>query len=144
MHILGSTILQANPLHSQFQAKLLNWLWDCTFDLYCLGEPWEISCATLYPTAYRMKPLDFVFEFSFLCSSGQADDPKRNWSVLISPWRNLCSYWRSMKRGENGNQRKSGIILGRLFKQLYSFRFVSIVFVFRNTWWKKSNSFLRM
>lgn len=109
MHLLGSALLRGGLHHSQFQAK---WLWDCTCGLYrLLGGPLEISCETLYPSAFTEKPWISTEAPRLCCPAltlvlwwperrpGMKSTPLRNlWqnaSPVSSSQRNLCSGFES-------------------------------------------------
>lgn len=109
MHLLGSALLRGGLHHSQFQAK---WLWDCTCGLYrLLGGPLEISCETLYPSAFTVKPWISTEAPRLCCPAltrvlwwperrpGMKSTPLwnlwQNASPVSSSQRNLCSGFES-------------------------------------------------
>lgn len=136
MHLLGSALLEGNPDHFQSRARRSDWLWDCAFDLCRLAGPLEISCETLHPSTFRIKvwisikaprlylsALTLVMARETIWSQIKPllKSMAKLFSSMFSLQGTMCSELEdedqgqkllSMKRGEKGNQRKRGVVLG--------------------------------
>lgn len=160
MHLLRSALLEGNPHHFESQAKWSDWLWDRTFDLYRLAGPLEISCETLHPSAFRIKPwtsikaprlyllaLTLVLwwpgRWSGVKSSPFWNQQQNSSHLLFSPQGSLCSELEDKEQGqkllriwEERRERKleeKGNYSWKSDEQLYSFNFVTTDIVHRNT-----------